>query len=84
MEREIYPILSPNISISKLKNDTVLLINGALLKFKTFNREQSQIIMKCNGINSINSIIRDLNIIDPNTYTEERIMDCQHFFKQLF
>ena len=83
MKREKYPVISPDFSISKITKDTILLMNYDLLKFKSFNKEQSRILMKCDGIHSVTSIIQELNNVCPEMYTEDTVTKFLNRMKEL-
>lgn len=83
MKIENYPVISPDFSISKLTKDTILLMNYDLLKFKSFNKEQSRILMKCDGTHTVDSIIQELNSICPDVYTNDTVIRFLDRMKEL-
>ena len=74
MEKYKYPIISTNISFSKLREDMALLVNLDTFKTKVLNKYQIEIVTMCNGKKSIYSIIEDLNKEDNEVYSEQSIL----------
>lgn len=74
MKKNVYPIISTNISFSQLRDDTSLLVNLNTFKTKKLNKYQSNIVTKCNGKISIEEIIGELSKESTIIYTEQAVL----------
>lgn len=80
MNRDVYPVLSPNVSMSVLNEKLTILTQLENFKTKTINNFQTEIVKLCNGKNEVHLIQNKLQEIDKNIYT---LLEVEKFITAL-